>query len=318
MPLSRRAWGMPKINAATGAARIFYAPAKLNLSLRVVGRRADGMHLLRGTMIPIDLCDRISIRPSPRARVRREWSHPRVAAGDDLAARAARLLRRAALGRQGAALAVQKNIPIGGGLGGGSSDAATTLAALNVLWGIGFSAARLAKIGAALGADVPFFLRAWRGGGAAYASGIGEVLRAAPAPARREFLLLCPRRPTSTAAVFALFARGRAGEKSAIISPARRRAVIDLAARNDLAAAAVACNPHIAAAAERLRAAGFAPRLSGAGGAVFAAFAERTARDAAAARLRATANGECEIFCARYATGANVKKNGGDENTFGE
>ena len=86
MPLSRRAWGMPKINAAAaaGAARIFYAPAKLNLSLRVVGRRADGMHLLRGTMIPIDLCDRISIRPSPRARVRREWSHPRVAAGDDL------------------------------------------------------------------------------------------------------------------------------------------------------------------------------------------------------------------------------------------
>ena len=112
MPLSRRAWGMPKINAAAaGAARIFYAPAKLNLSLRVVGRRADGMHLLRGTMIPIDLCDRISIRPSPRARVRREWSHPRVAAGDDLAARAARLLRRAALGGQGAALAVQKNIP---------------------------------------------------------------------------------------------------------------------------------------------------------------------------------------------------------------
>ena len=139
---------MPKINAAAGAARIFYAPAKLNLSLRVVGRRADGMHLLRGTMIPIDLCDRISIRPSPRARVRREWSHPRVAAGDDLAARAARLLRRAAGGGQGAALAVQKNIPIGGGLGGGSSDAATTLAALNVLWGIGFSAARLAKIGA--------------------------------------------------------------------------------------------------------------------------------------------------------------------------
>ena len=148
---------MPKINAAAGAARIFYAPAKLNLSLRVVGRRADGMHLLRGTMIPIDLCDRISIRPSPRARVRREWSHPRVAAGDDLAARAARLLRRAALGEQGAALAVQKNIPIGGGLGGGSSDAATTLAALNVLWGIGFSAARLATLGAALGADVPFF-----------------------------------------------------------------------------------------------------------------------------------------------------------------
>ena len=121
------------------------------------------------------------------------------------------------------------------------------------------------RIGAEIGADVPFFLRAWRGGGAAYASGIGEILRAAPAPARREFLLLCPHRPTSTAAVFALFAGGRAGEKSAIISPARRRAVIDLAARNDLAAAAVACNPHIAAAGGAAASGGLCAEIIGRG-----------------------------------------------------
>src|SRR5438093_6314141 len=146
--------------------RRYPAPAKLNLFLRVVGRRPDGYLSLQSFFALIDFGDRRRFRVRYDGVVRRLTDVPGVASEEDLAVRAARRLREASATMQGADIEIDKRIPIGGGLGGGSSDAATTLIALNRLWNAGLTRAELAEIGASLGADVPFFLfgrNAWVG-----------------------------------------------------------------------------------------------------------------------------------------------------------
>jgi len=152
----------------------FPAPAKLNLFLHVVGRRADGYHLLQSVFTLIDFCDRLRFAVRDDGAVRRVNEVPGVPADQDLAVRAALLLKEASGTALGADIEVDKRIPMGGGLGGGSSDAATVLVALNRLWKTGFDREALAEIGAGLGADVPFFIF----GRSAWAEGIGDRLTA--------------------------------------------------------------------------------------------------------------------------------------------
>ena len=146
------------------------APAKLNLFLHVVGRRDDGYHLIQSVMRLIDLADELTVEVRDDGRVCRRGDVDGVAEDDDLAIRAARLLQAASGTTAGASIGIDKRIPMGGGLGGGSSDAATVLLALNGLWDLDWSRERLMALGARLGADVPFFV----GGTDAFVEGIGE------------------------------------------------------------------------------------------------------------------------------------------------
>jgi len=148
------------------------APAKLNLMLRIIGRRADGYHLLQTVFQFIDLCDWITFHPIREDRVSLYRTLPGVAESDDLTVRAARLLKAETGYAGGVAIEVEKKLPMGGGLGGGSSDAATTLVALNHLWGLGLPIKRLMHLGLRLGADVPVFVF----GQAAWGEGVGERL----------------------------------------------------------------------------------------------------------------------------------------------
>ena len=139
------------------------APAKLNLWLRVVGRRDDGYHLIDSLMVPIDWCDTLHFERRADGRLaRHDLGSPLPA--DDLCLRAARALQQAAETGLGADISIDKRIPWGAGLGGGSSDAASTLLALNRLWGLDWPLERLLPIGLALGADIPFFPAARRRG----------------------------------------------------------------------------------------------------------------------------------------------------------
>jgi len=173
------------------------APAKLNLMLRVVGRRSDGYHLLQTVFQFLDIGDelRFAVRHDPE--IRRVDVLPGVSVTDDLVYRAASLLQRETGCVRGADIALTKRLPMGGGLGGGSSDAATTLVALNRLWGTGRSEDDLAGLGVRLGADVPVFVR----GHAAWGEGVGDRLTPVRLPESR-YLVVCPDVAVSTAAVF--------------------------------------------------------------------------------------------------------------------
>lgn len=148
------------------------APAKLNLFLRIVGRREDGYHLLQTVFQLIDLCDRIQLVPRSDGRIERLDGPPDLAPRADLCVRAARLLQPYAGSDAGVSIRLDKRIPMGGGLGGGSSDAATVLLGLDRLWGLDLGLDRLAQLGLQLGADVPVFVR----GHSAWAEGVGEQL----------------------------------------------------------------------------------------------------------------------------------------------
>ena len=150
----------------------FPAPAKLNLTLRVVGRRADGYHLLQTIMRFIDYGDTLSIRVRTDGTIARVNEVAGIEAGADLTLRAARLLQETTGTSLGADIHLEKRLPVGGGLGGGSSDAASALLALNHLWKTGLSRARLGELALGLGADLPVFV----GGENALAEGIGERL----------------------------------------------------------------------------------------------------------------------------------------------
>src|SRR5438105_11294435 len=156
------------------------APAKLNLFLHVVGRRADGYHLLQSAFMLIDWCDTLHFELRPDGALSREDLADALPA-DDLVLRAARALQAAAPTAHGAHIAIEKRLPAQAGLGGGSSDAATCLLALNRLWGLGLSATQLSRIGLTLGADVPFFL----GGRNAWVEGVGDQLAPLALPAAR-------------------------------------------------------------------------------------------------------------------------------------
>jgi 4-diphosphocytidyl-2-C-methyl-D-erythritol kinase len=181
-----------------GAAAAWPAPAKLNLMLRIVGRRADGYHLLQTVFQLLDFGDVLRFAVRPDGEIRRLSEVPGVAPEADLVVRAARLLQQETGCRLGADVAVDKRVPMGGGLGGGSSDAATTLLALNRLWGLGLDQARLAALGLRLGADVPVFV--W--GRSAWSEGVGEVLTPLDLPAAW-YAVVRPPCAVSTGAVFA-------------------------------------------------------------------------------------------------------------------
>ncbi|MCC6595541.1 MAG: 4-(cytidine 5'-diphospho)-2-C-methyl-D-erythritol kinase [Rhodanobacteraceae bacterium] len=157
--------------AADGWSR-WPAPAKLNLFLHIVGRRDDGYHLLQSVFQLLDRGDAVHLHVREDGRIRRVRGATGVDEVDDLAVRAARALQAASACPHGVDIAIDKHIPLGGGLGGGSSDAATVLVALNLLWATGLEPAQLARLGLALGADVPVFVH----GHSAWAEGIGEQL----------------------------------------------------------------------------------------------------------------------------------------------
>ncbi len=163
---------MTPLDAADGWGEWWPAPAKVNLMLRIVGRRSDGYHLLQTVFQFIDCADRLRFRPRRDGRVRRARAVPGLAEDSDLVVRAARLLQQDGACPLGVDIDLDKRLPMGAGLGGGSSDAATTLSALNRLWGLSRSVGRLAVLGLSLGADVPVFLH----GRAAWAEGVGERL----------------------------------------------------------------------------------------------------------------------------------------------
>jgi len=173
------------------------APAKLNLFLHVVGRRVDGYHLLQGVFTLLDRCDEIRIRVRSDGVIARVNEVPGVPAEDDLAVRAARRLQQATGSAMGADIEVEKRIPMGGGLGGGSSDAATVLMALDRLWGTRVPPADLLSLGESLGADVPFFLF----GESAWVEGIAERISPLSVPPRW-YAVLEPPEPVPTAAIF--------------------------------------------------------------------------------------------------------------------
>ena len=173
------------------------APAKLNLFLHVVGRRPDGYHLLQTLFRFIDLNDTLHFTLRDDGEVHRTNNVEGVAEEQDLCVRAARLLQAETGCTQGVDIAIEKRIPMGGGLGGGSSDAATTLIALNRLWSLGLTRVRLMELGLQLGADVPVFVF----GENAFAEGVGEALQAYSLP-EAWYVVLFPPVHVPTAQIF--------------------------------------------------------------------------------------------------------------------
>jgi 4-diphosphocytidyl-2-C-methyl-D-erythritol kinase len=265
-------------DAAPAPSLTLQAPAKINLFLHVVGRRADGYHLLQSVFQLIDLADTLHFSLRSDAQIVLAEPLPGVAPEDDLCVRAARLLQQAA-GRTlpGVTIRVDKCIPMGGGLGGGSSDAATTLLALNHLWQIGLKRAQLAELGLQLGADVPFFI----GGSNAWVEGIGEQLTPLQLPARW-FLILHPGVGVATPAVFKAPDLTR-NTPSVIISDfVRAASASELFGRNDLQPVAERLEPAVKIAAQALP----GSRMSGSGACVFAAFHSEAAANTALHGLR--------------------------------
>ena len=253
------------------------APAKLNLFLHVTGRRADGYHTLETLFVALDFGDTITLALRDDGTITRSGEDFGVAPQDDLAVRAAGALKRASGCTSGVDITVVKRIPLGGGLGGGSSDAASVLLALNRLWDLGMSREELAGVGVELGADVPFFLCA----APALARGIGERLTPVSLP-RFWVAVLVPACSVPTATIFAAAELTRDGPSAKI------DVFSEGYGRNDLQPIAVARHPDIAAALEALSAHSSSARMTGSGGCVFAAFAtEAQARMAVASRPRA-------------------------------
>jgi 4-diphosphocytidyl-2-C-methyl-D-erythritol kinase len=245
------------------------APAKLNLFLHVTGRRDDGYHRVETLLVPIDRGDRVTLGLRDDGRVLRARGPAGVAAADDLSVRAARLVQSACGISRGVSIDVDKRIPLGGGLGGGSSDAATVLLGLNRLWQLGLTRRALMALALELGADVPFFVF----GTPALARGIGEVLEAVSLPPTW-FVVVTPPVQVATAAVFAApeLTRNSRSAKMCVFSEGY--------GRNDLQAVATSRFPEIAASLDTLssEAAGAASiAMSGSGACVFAAFSAEQA-----------------------------------------
>ena len=253
------------------------APAKLNLFLHITGRRADGYHDLQTAFQLLDWCDEIGIEPTDDGRIERVAGPSAIAPDADLTVRAARALQSVGAGRSlGVRLSVRKRIPTGGGLGGGSSDAATVLLVLNRLWGCGLTPAELAALGLKLGADVPVFVL----GSSAWAEGRGELLSPFETP-ERWFVIIHPGVAVSTAEIFQAPELTR--NSSLITIRALSEGRTDQT-RNDCERAVSARYPQVAAAIEWL--ARSAPaRLTGTGSCVFASFDTAAQAERVAARV---------------------------------
>ena len=249
------------------------APAKLNLFLHITGRRDDGYHELQTVFQFLDHADRLYFGQREDGAIRRIGGPAGVAAADDLCVRAAGLLQAHAGITQGVDIYNEKILPAGGGLGGGSSDAATTLWALNRLWGLGLDTGELAGLGLQLGADVPVFLH----GRASWAEGVGEILTPVSLP-EPWFLVLNPSVSVSTAAVFSDAELTRDTPRMTI------RDFLSGNGRNDCEAVVRRRYPEVAAALDWLNS--YSPaRMTGTGACVFAAFDAETDARATAARV---------------------------------
>jgi 4-diphosphocytidyl-2-C-methyl-D-erythritol kinase len=242
------------------------APAKLNLFLHVVGRRADGYHFLQTAFQLLDWGDEIRLRLREDGAIHRMDPLPGVAEESDLGVRAALALREATGCRIGVDIVIDKRVPIGGGLGGGSSDAASVLVVLNALWGTGLAEDALAEIGLALGADVPLFVR----GKSAWAEGIGEELTPIDLP-ERWYVVVDPGVAVPTRELFQVPELTRNSPRLTI-----PLFVSGVVTGNAFEPVARARFPGVAAALEWLGSRGEA-RLSGSGGCVFATVASRDA-----------------------------------------
>jgi 4-diphosphocytidyl-2-C-methyl-D-erythritol kinase len=266
------------------------APAKLNLFLHVVGRRRDGYHLLQSAFTLIDRCDVLRFRTRSDGVITRVNDVPGVASAEDLTVRAARLLQEASGTAQGADIEIDKRIPVGGGLGGGSSDAATALLALNALWKTGFEREALAEIGAGLGADVPFFIF----GRSAWAEGIGDRLKPLALPPRWYAVLVPPVGvPTQAAYTAPELTRNTEALKMEDFSaqpPEFRLFGKALGFHNDLEPVVTARYPAVREHLEWLRQHGEA-RMTGSGCCVFAGFDTREAAQGVIDALPATMKG---------------------------
>jgi 4-diphosphocytidyl-2-C-methyl-D-erythritol kinase len=244
------------------------APAKLNMFLHIVGRRADGYHLLQSPFVLIDWCDALHFERRSDGRLQRHDLGAELPA-DDLCLRAARALQAASGTALGADISVDKQLPASAGMGGGSSDAASTLLALNRLWGLGWPRARLLALAETLGADVPFFV----GGQNALVEGIGEKLTPMDWP-RRWYAVLKPPTGLSTQSIFTDPQLKRDTEAATLTgSFVDAQTVAGWAegrGRNDLQPPAQGQCPEVAQAARWLESTFGNSRMTGSGSAVFA------------------------------------------------
>jgi len=244
------------------------APAKLNLFLHIVGRRQDGYHLLQSVFRFLDYADSLSFRVRDDGVIKRDYTLAGVPEEDDLCVQAAKLLQRMADTRLGVEITLEKKLPLGGGLGGGSSDAATTLMALNRLWKLGFTREKLQHLGLQLGADVPIFVF----GQNAFVEGVGEVLQPISLPPAW-YVVLAPKVNISTAEIFAdpELTRNTNRIKITAFSTAR--------GHNDLEPVVCRKYPQVAQHLAWLKLFGEA-RMTGSGACVFAEYAtEKEARE---------------------------------------
>ncbi|MBV9859925.1 MAG: 4-(cytidine 5'-diphospho)-2-C-methyl-D-erythritol kinase [Alphaproteobacteria bacterium] len=264
-----------------------FAPAKVNLCLHVVGRRPDGFHLLDSLVAFCDIGDTVSAAPAERLSLAVDGPEAESLAGlgpDNLVLRAAHRLAEACGIAEGAALRLEKILPVSSGIGGGSSDAAAALRALAALWQVALDDAALLSLAAELGSDVPACLF----GAPCWMSGVGERLDAVAGLPQVGIVLANPRRPLPTAAVF----RARAGRFSEAARFAVPRHPVELAAalratRNDLEAPATALVPEIRTVVDRLAKlpGALLARMSGSGATCFALFPDRAGAERAAVSL---------------------------------
>jgi len=252
------------------------APAKLNLFLHVTGRRRDGYHELQTLFQFLDYGDSLWFEPDASGVVTLQGGLPQVPPERNLIVRAARSLAERTGCGKGVRIRIEKRLPVGGGLGGGSSDAATTLVALNLLWGLGLGSEELAALGLALGADVPVFVR----GSAAWAEGVGEQLTPVEVLDEPWYLVLHPAVTVSTAEIFS---------DPRLTRNAPRITIPDFlsgACGNSLEAVVVRRYPQVGRALAWLSR--YQPaRMTGSGASVFARFPDRQAAEAVMQQLPA-------------------------------
>ncbi|MDM0113892.1 4-(cytidine 5'-diphospho)-2-C-methyl-D-erythritol kinase [Variovorax sp. J22R133] len=256
------------------------APAKLNLFLHITGRRADGYHLLQSVFMLIDWCDTLHVELRKDGVLSREDLTTPLPA-DDLVLRAARALQAFAPEGLGAHIGIAKSIPAQAGMGGGSSDAATCLLALNRLWGLQLPLSKLEEVGLKLGADVPFFLR----GRNAWVEGIGEKITPVEVPTAR-FVVVKPAAGLDTLSIFAAPDLQRSSTP-AIISGFAAVSALEVFnfGRNDLQPVAQRLCPEVTQAIDWLGSKGLKARMTGSGSAVFAPLVQC---DNSAAKLQET------------------------------
>lgn len=239
----------------------FIAPAKINLFLHITGQRQDGYHLLQTVFQLLDHGDTITLKPTQSNAIKRKHDVPGIPEHDDLCIRAAKALQQASHCTQGVEISIDKQIPMGGGLGGGSSDAATVLMALNYLWDLKLTRQALMDIGIKLGADIPFFIY----GQNAWAEGIGEKLSPISLPTKY-YVVLTPQVHVSTAKIFA-HSRLTKESKTLKIADFSNGAYANLF-RNDLEKVVCSEFTAVASALKWLNQFGEA-RMSGSGASVF-------------------------------------------------